>query len=394
MATRMVGGGITGGASSALVDENLTVPGAVIGAVAPGAIKLAGNAGAKLANVVKPPQSADVAQAVNAARSAGYVIPPTQANPTLANRLAEGFAGKISTAQNASAKNAAVTSDLAAKSIGLPAGTKITPDVLTTVRQAAGAQYDAVATTGMVTPGAAYDRALDAIAAPFQRAQQGFPNAKPSPVLDLVESLRSPQFDAGSAVNMLKALRSQADDAFRTGSTDVGRASKAAAKALEDALEAHLGSVGRPADLAAFREARKTIAKTYTIEKALNRETGSVDANKLAAQLAKGKPLSGELEQAARFAARFPKANQTVERMGSLPQTSPLDWGLGSLTTAATGNPIALAGVMARPAMRGYALSDFAQNRLVQSPSFSLQNISPALVYRSAPLVGAPLADR
>ena len=128
--------------------------------------------------------------------------------------------------------------------------------------------------------------------------------------------------------------------------------------------------------------------QTYTIEKALNRETGAVDANKLAGQLAKGKPLSGGLEDAARFAARFPKANQTVERMGSLPQTSPLDWGLGSLGTVATGNPAMLAGALARPAARGYALSNFAQNRLVQGqPTASrLSDLSP-LAYRIPPLL-------
>ena len=47
--------------------------------------------------------------AIQAARSQGYVIPPTQANPTLGNRLLEGMAGKLTTAQNASAANQGVT---------------------------------------------------------------------------------------------------------------------------------------------------------------------------------------------------------------------------------------------------------------------------------------------
>jgi histone H3/H4 len=392
--TRSAGGAIAGGAGAALVegDPSAAGPGAVIGAAMPGAVKLAGAAGAKIGGALRgPAQSADAAAAIQAARANGYVIPPTQANPTLVNRLAEGFGGKLTTAQNASARNAGVTERLAADAIGLPSGTKITPDVLASVRQAAGQQYEAVAQSGVITPGKAYDAALDAIAAPFVTAQRGFPKAKPSPVLDLVDSLRSPQFDASAAVAKLRQLRTAADDAFRTGSTDTGRASKAAANALEDAMEAHLATVGNPADLAAFREARKTIAKTYSIEKALNRETGGVDANKLAGQLAQGKPLSGGLEDAARFAARFPKANQTVERMGSLPQTSPLDWLGGTSLARLTGNPLALAGVMARPAARGYALSDLAQNRLIQRPP-SLTPLSDLLqpaAYRAAPLLTA-----
>jgi hypothetical protein len=71
------------------------------------------------------------------------------------------------------------------------------------------------------------------------------------------------------------------------------RASKKAATALEDVLEGHLTTIGQPEALQAFKEARTMIAKTYTVEKALNQATGTVDARKLAAQLNKGKPLSG-----------------------------------------------------------------------------------------------------
>jgi hypothetical protein len=368
MATRSAGGSITGAASAALVDPESAGMGAALGGAMPVATKLAGMAGQKIGSVMRgPAQTADMTAAVQAARANGYVIPPTQASPTLGNRLLEGFSGKITTAQNASAKNQAVTSGLAAKELGLAADAKITPDVLTGIRQQSGQAYDAIGSTGAVTPPAAYNTALDAIAAPFAKSAQAFPNAKPSPVLDLVESLRSPSFDAGAAVEKIKQLRTAADDAFRTGNTDVARASKAAAGVLEDALDGHLQSVGQPGMLQAFRDARQLIAKTYSVEKALNPATGAVDARKLAGQLAKNKPLSGGLKDAAEFAARFPKAAQTVEGMGSLPQTSPLDWiGAGTLS-GVTGNPLVMLGAMARPAARAAALSPMVQNRLAQT---------------------------
>lgn len=395
MAARTVGGGITGGASAALVNPEQAETGAAVGAALPGVLKLAGTAGNAAGRALRgPEQTADMAAAVKAARDAGYVIPPTQARASLANRLLEGFSGKITTAQNASARNQSTTNSLAAKALGLPADVKITPEALKQVRDIAGQTYDNLGSTGVLSPGPAYENALKVIEAPFIKTGAAFPNAKPSPVIDLVESLRSPSFDAAAAVEKVKQLRSAADDAFRAGNTDVARASRAGAKALEDALETHLQGLGSPQLLDEFREARKLIAKTYSVEKALNPASGSVDAKKLAAQAARGKPLSGEIKTIADFAGRFPKANQTVEAMGSLPQTSPLDWGAAGTLSALMGNPMMMAGVLARPGARALTLSGPVQNRLVQGGVSSLARLpqSPsaqALLYRGAPVAWA-----
>jgi hypothetical protein len=170
------------------------------------------------------------------------------------------------------------------------------------------------------------------------------------------------------------------------------KAKAAAAKAqdLESTLEGYAQSLGLDELLPALREARTRIAKTYSVEAALNPTTGAVDARKLAGQLAKGKPLSGELKQAAEFAARFPKAAQTVEGMGSLPQTSPLDWIPAGALSMATSNPLMMLGVGARPAARALSLSPLVQNRLVQGQPTALQALmmSPELAqfgYRAAP---------
>lgn len=392
LVTRAAGGAVTGGASTGLINPADAGQGAVIGAALPGAMLAAAKVGAGARNLLSGgAQAPEMAAAVKAAQQAGYVIPPSQANPTLANRLMEGVAGKVSTAQNASARNQAVTNDLAAKAIGLPKGTQITPEVLDQVRQTAAQAYEAVSALGELVPGKAYDAALNKLAAQAVTAAKGFPNAKPSPVLDLVNSLRSPSFDASSAVAKIKELRSGADDAFRTGSTDVARAMKGAATALEDVIEAHLKATGQPELLTAFRDSRRVIAKTYTIEKALNTASGSVDAKKLAQQLQKGKPLSDELKTAAEFAARFPKAAQTPEVMGSLPQMSPLDVGAAAGLSTLLQSPLALASVALRPAARAAALSGPVQSGLIQTPGVLAALPSQAFpaIYRAAPVIGA-----
>lgn len=389
MGTRMLGGAINGGASAALVNPEDATSGAVVGGILPPALKAFGSVGGALNRIISgAKQPEELAAAINQARSSGFVIPPTQANPTLVNRVLEGISGKITTAQNASAKNREVFNSLASKSLGLPAETKLTPELLQGIRKEAGDAYGAIANSGMVQPKQSYFKALDDIAKPYVTAMQGFPNAKPSPVLDLIESLKSPQFDASSAVAKIKELRLAADDAFRTGNTDIARASKSAASELESALESHLQDIGQPELLKSFKDARQLIAKTYSVEKALNPVSGNVEGLKLAAQLKKGKPLSGDLKSAAEFAARFPKASQAVEGMGSLPQTSPLDWAAGAGISAGTANPLGLLAVGARPVARSAILSPMVQNRLIQGNGL-LGQVNPELMqfgYQAAPV--------
>lgn len=392
LATRAGAGALVGGASTALVSPEDAGMGAMIGGALPVVAKGAGMAGNALGKAFgKAEQTPEMVNAISKARDAGYVIPPTQANASLGNRLVEGFSGKITTAQNASAKNSQVTNSLAAKALGLPANTKITPEILTDIRVAASNASGEIAKTGTITPTKAYNDALDKLAETHLTAAKGFPNAKESPVISLVDSLRTPSFEAGSALAKIRELRSAADDAFRKGDTDIARASKGAAKALEDAVETHLQDIGDPALLNKFRDARTLIAKTYTVEKALNSTTGTVDARKLGAMVNKGKPLTGELRQAGEFANRFPKANQTIEGMGSLPQTSPLDWAAAGGISMASGNVLPMLGAGARPLARKLALSDIVQNRLVNQ-SQGANRLADLLQY--SPMAVPAIASR
>ena len=393
MLTRAAGGAVTGGASAGLVDPNSAAMGAGIGAALPGGLAVLGQAGNKLAGILKGPnQSPEVQAAIQAARDAGYVIPPSQANPTLLNRAMEGMSGKITTAQNASAKNAPVTSDLAATALGLPTGSPITLDALNGVRKRAGQAYEEVANSGTVTPGPAYEAALDKITAQAKSAAQGFPSAKPNPLIAEIDSLKTPQADARAIVDKIGELRDAATKAYAGSDKQLGKAYKDASSALEDALDAHLQSINAPPEvLQNLREARQLIAKSYTVQSALNPTTGAINAKKIGADIMKGKPITGGLETIGDFANRFPKAAQTVEGMGSLPQTSPLDWHAMAASSVALHNPLAMLGVLARPAARYGTLSPLVQNNLIQGQGGNQLKALMAdprlqqLIYRGAP---------
>jgi len=383
--TRAAGGAITGGLSAGLVNPEDAGNGALIGGALPVAAMVAGAVGRSIGQIMRGPgQTEDMAQAVRAAREAGLVIPPSQANPTLANRALEGFSGKITTAQNASAKNQPRFNALAAQAIDLPAETKLTPSVLDDVRKEAGRAYADVAELG----------AMDAAGA-------NLPNSvKVSSGMDPLTLTQKSTVDAAEVVRAWKQANHDATAYYRAYARDANPETLAKAKSfaseakrIDEFLAGKLEDMGESRLESALRDARVRIAKTYDVEAALNPSTGNIDARKFAAMLKKDKPLSNELRTIADFSGRFPKASQPVEGMGSLPQASPLDWAVAGSLSAATANPLGMASVLARPAARALTLSPMVQNRLIQNNapnalSQLLQN-QPAqqLMYRSAPIL-------
>lgn len=300
-------------------------------------------------------------------RGAGYVVPPTQANPRSAwNQLLEGFSGKIKTAQAASVKNQAVTNRLVRESIGLAEDAPITTDALKALRATAGQAYDDIAKAGAMQTDDVFRRSIEKAAGSQQALSKELPELARKDVLDMAASLKKDAFDSRTLVEATKSLRERASEAFRAGSSEVGRTYRAMSDAVEDLIERNMMQSGQGGALQAFREARQLIAKTHTIEAALNQATGNVVGGKLAAQLAKGKPLSGSLKEAASFAQAFPKAAQDVEKTGSALLNSPLDWATLGTASAITQNPLLMAGVAARPSVRSMILSRAYQSGMTR----------------------------
>jgi hypothetical protein len=307
----------------------------------------------------------------------------------------EGFAGKITTAQNASAKNQIITNEKVRQAIG---ASELSPAGLAEVRQAANKAYDAIGSVGKFNADDAFKKALDQAGSSSIQMQKNFPELVNKDVDALISGLKSRgEFDAQSTIEAIKQFRADASTnkiALDPSKKALGRAQSKIAGALEDMIERNLMQTGNQDLLLNYRKARQILAKTYDVEKALNPTTGNIDAAKLAASLKKGRPMTGELKEVADFAARFPKATQSVERMGSLPQLSPLDFGTAAITGSAIG-PVGLAGLIARPAARTMALSGLVQNRLAQkSGGNSLARLMQnpelqQLMYRGAPIMGA-----
>lgn len=334
--------------------------------------KLASRAeNAATARVAQQSQNAVSDQAAKAAIDAGYKLPPTMVNPTPLNRGLEGLAGKITTQQQLSIANQPTTRALLAKDIGLPPDVPLTIDALQNVRAEAGKAYDALSQAGSLTADKPYAEKLLNIAQAYDKRHAGLDSLKIPQVEAIIREVQQPNMPAGTAVELIKTLREEgfsnkvsqkASDKF------LGRTQVDVADALENLIDRNLAQSGQQDLLGAYRAARQTIAKTYTIQKAINPSTGAINAGKLVAELRKGKPLSGGTKTVAEAAAAFPKALQEVTT--SMPGVSPLDFAaslVGGHTMGGAGAGIPLA----RPLARGLITSGPYQAAMVKPQSYA-----------------------
>lgn len=323
---------------------------------------------AEAAAATRKAASAQVDAGIKQAQDAGYILPPTQANPSILNQILEGVGGKIKTAQRASGKNQVVTNDLARQALGIAPGAPLSPDTLAAVRQQAGQAYEAVKGAGRVVTDDAYHAELNRIAQPTRNAAKDFKSLQNNEVEKVIQGLSVDSFDASSAIDQIKLLRAEADKAYRTGDKTLGSAYKDSAKALEEQIGRHLeASEQSPELLSDFQRAREIIAKSYTVQKALQTD-GNVNAVSLARDLQKGKPLSGELKTAGEFASQFPKAAQLPEKVGGVPY-SMLDAAVGGGVATLLHSPALIATATARPLLRALITSKTYQKALAGAPS-------------------------
>lgn len=321
----------------------------------------------------KKPLDAVRRQTLIDSQEAGYKVPPSTTNPTVANKILESIGGKVATQQDAAIKNTEVTNMLARKALGLPDDAPITRESLAQIRSSVTPAYDAVKNVGTITADAQYKQAIGDISARYDKAAKAFPGLANEEIGNLVKSMDQPVFDADSAIDATKILRERSSELYAKGDKTLGKAYKQVSNELEAVIERNLPQ--KSSVLADFRDARKTIAKTYTVEKALNDATGNVSAIDLARQLKKGSPLTGELKTAAKFGQAFPKAAQPINDSGSVRNTDVI---VGAGTSALSQEPGWLLYPFARMGVRKGMLSDAGQKMAIPSlPKNQAQTLTP-----------------
>lgn len=204
------------------------------------------------------------------AREAGLVVPPSSANPSIVNKILEGWfgGGRAAVRQDADSRNQAATNRLAAEELGFPKDTAITESKLADFR---------------------YKKA-----APYREVSSLSPQAQ-----DYVERLKQSRYEANA---YHKAYQRSADPEQLA----TAKANDRVSELLEMQLEGIAARSGKPQLVDSLREARKEIAKSWDIERSLNLGDAGVSAPTLGRSLDNGRPLTGNLETIAKFQQAFP----------------------------------------------------------------------------------------
>ena len=362
MGARVAGGAVNGGLTAGAVNPEDAGAGAMFGGAFPVVAKTLGSAGDAIGSLFKPATvNPTKLQTVKDSLDAGYVIPPNMVQPSFKNATIESISGKQATQQIASTKNAEVTEKLTRQALGIAPDVPLTQGTLEGLRKTAGKAYAEVSS---LSPQAAAD--LEALKTARNEAQGWFKaynrSARPD---DLVKA---------------KDARALSDS-------------------LETALEAHAASAGRPELIPALRDARKEIAKTYTVGRAINDASGTVDARVFGRMHEKGLPLSDGLDVAGKFASAFPTVAKSPQQIGSpaAHNMKAIAAGLMGLAGQSTMGPFGLltAGLpfIAPPLARARMFSKGVQQGLLSQGQSGLlrdglDGVLP-LAYRTSGLLGS-----
>jgi len=371
LAQNVAAGGTTAALSSAAQQQATTGtinPAQVVNEAAVGGLLTAPTASVSALTTPKTPANLTQAQLVaERAIAQGATLPPTQVNPSMLNRLLEGFSGKQQTGQVASIKNQEVVNAQARKALNLPEDTVITPQVLQDYRNLKGQAYDALKSNNTYYADKQFITDINKRTADLQKLSN---TTDVTAELRVLNGLKQMNFDGVGLVEQMKRLRYDGEANLASvdpANRSLGQAQKFAAKQLEDLAERNLNNFNQPDVMKNFKQARQDIAKSYTIEKSLNAVTGDVSGAKLGQRAAQGKIVPSELQALADAAAAYPTAFQNTSRIGSVPGISPLDVGAAGIAAASSGSPSMLGTVLGRPAVRAGITSPMYQRNMLPS---------------------------
>lgn len=347
-------------------------------------------------------------ETIRKAQAEGYLVTPGSMTPSAQNVLLERIAGKTKTQQIAAVENQVVTDKLARRAVGLPEDTPLTSEAMQAIRaQEFNKGYAPIAAVGNIPTDTSFLKNLNDLESKYVGASKSFPGAIPAPVKTVIDNYKVGQFDAADALEASRTLREQAKGSFRSGDNALGKTQAGVAKALEDQIERHLTNAGQPAQeiLNQFRDSRRRMAVSHSVEDAIIEGGGSVNARKLAADLQAGKYLSGDLKTIASFANVARPVTPVPGTMGTPAAESLFGYGLGGVGAgigALTGGPVGMgvggvAPLVASTAARNYLLSSMGQRRALPTydrASINMLATQPTNNALLSTMMGIPVATQ
>lgn len=290
-------------------------------------LPFAGGAAAAMRGRSVPGASAATPQAV-AARSAGYKLPPEEISehPSLTSRLLAGESGKYKRQQAFSQDNQRNTNSLAARAIGLPPETALSPAAFERARKPAIAAYDRIKTEApdtLLGADPAFQKAAQGVGVRNELVEKHFPEAVNNPkVAELRETLlQNATAPTDAVVKKIADLRSDAARNFKkrddAQAHALGFAQRQAAGVLEDQIERSLGmGTDRVTVFGKVHDAMREVEKARSVLGGANVQSMGMPAAQAAlaaakAELAALPPVTAaEVAQAGALRKQFQDARQ------------------------------------------------------------------------------------
>jgi len=367
-------------------------------------------ANAERINALNAPKAA----ILKAGQEAGYVVPPSSVAPTFINQRLEGIAGKAAIKQHAQGINQEITNALARKALGLPEDQAISHTILADLRKQQGGTYREIAelpTQPSLAKGYSLPESEKVRGTVAEKLKPEAPSSvkgllsagmeektgggygfvdgnvslKPATITKFKKTITS----AAQDLESLKQTRNDAQGWYESYKRSANPEELKKAKDLDviaRGLDAKIANTAKAAgrdDLRmALHEARKNIAKTYTVEKTLNLSTGDVSANVIGGMVGKGKPLTEELKTIGQFQQAYPQyiregAKVPAPGVSKLEALSMATMGMGGMAVGGpTGALMGLTPLLSTP-IRNALLSKPYQkmlaNALKKNPSKTLK---------------------
>jgi len=356
-------GMLAGGTKEATGSDNAAM---LTGLLAPSTINRLGNSARNSIQNAKEINARNATEnaTIEAGRKLGLVLPPTQTKDSFINNRLESIAGRAALKQETTLRNQTKTNQAIAKDVDLSPNSDITEGKLKARRAEVSGPFQEV-------------RKMDALKLDADYKDNGM---GPRP---FVGALGAKSIPAGDALDAIKQLRADAKSYFAQNNGNPAPDIKAKAQASQKAADQLEGLIDRNAStdlLPRLRQARADMAKTYTVENALNLGSGNVSAPSLGRAFDKGVPLEGNMRDIAKFA--LAKRPFMGEASGApAPGVSALEpvLALGGAATGGVAGTLAGGLPLLRGPVRSLLLSEPYQKYMAKtgvSPSMMAQLLS------------------
>lgn len=297
-------------------------------------------------------------QAMANAVAQGIKVPPSQLTGGPVASFLETVLGKKAMGAQASISNKDAVVNQAKKVLGLTDAEDLTPDSFMNFRQEKGAAYQDLRNFDYK----ADKQFLTNINDEVQRLR-GLTTTSPEQISTL-KAIAKTSLKGDDLVNNIVDLRDAGNSNIKSmdsATKRLGKTQLMAAKELEDIADRVLTKSGNDTLVENFRNARKDIARSYTLEDSFNSVTGAINAKTIGNKMAKGKIVPEEM-RAAGAASQFAPGYFAPPSQAASGLTG--TEGLSSMAALFSGRPDIAAIVAARGAGRSAMLSGPVQRMM------------------------------